>query len=325
MIINGNFKLSGAVEISGAPNYEDKYIVFARTRVVLTVTYATAFDLQIYKSNTQVAEITGIVPVNGTAQVDLTDIMRTLIGSSASVDIASSTTGDSIQYLSVVNGIYPSGWLLPRFEASCYGTLHNDGHGDENFMLPPLVMYAPKSGAVPLVFAVFGREWWQSYVATSGGTFYQYQISVTDFTTGLRVYNPINPSYLDLRFRPVLTTEPLAKVTYLARSGKDTICYWKYRRLKMSAIDTREIEVLSDGYQSQRGGEFEVELYLDGLDAYSYAYYADILQSPSVRVTIDSYEYEAEVTTKSVTLPDGNDGKLHELSVTAKLMRYDTI
>ena len=66
-------------------------------------------------------------------------------------------------------------------------------------------------------------------------------------------------------------------------------------------------------------------LYLDGLDPYDYWYYADVLLSSKVEVSLDSVNFtQVQVTTKNVTIPDGNnfDGKL-EIAVNYK--RYDAV
>lgn len=66
-------------------------------------------------------------------------------------------------------------------------------------------------------------------------------------------------------------------------------------------------------------------IYLDGLDPYDYWYYADVLMSSKVEASTDSVNFtQVQVTTKNVTIPDGNnfDGKL-EIEVNYK--RYDAV
>lgn len=98
------------------------------------------------------------------------------------------------------------------------------------------------------------------------------------------------------------------------------------------------IEMLDvhNAYDVRMGLVQSLTLSLDGLNAYDYWYYSDIVTSPDVRVALRAADYDADndtlrdsarvaVETKKVRQRDGNGGIFSTLNIEVKYRRYDRI
>ena len=88
---------------------------------------------------------------------------------------------------------------------------------------------------------------------------------------------------------------------------------------------------LGDEYPTQKSEAVSFVAFIDGLDNYDHAYYADIINSPEVHCAMRSgedltdYTTAVQVTTNSYTLQDGNVGNLQTLEIGIAFKHYDTI
>ena len=80
-------------------------------------------------------------------------------------------------------------------------------------------------------------------------------------------------------------------------------------------------------YTEIKGEEDGFSLLLEDLTRYDFWYYADIITSSHVRVSIDGGVtfYDVEVTDKKYTVPESDAGRLATLEVAIKFRKYDTI
>ena len=114
-------------------------------------------------------------------------------------------------------------------------------------------------------------------------------------------------------------------IRWVSRFGTTKLLYWERRNLKTSTKDSVSIESLANQYDVRKGYVESFTAFMDGLDAYDYWYYADIITSSKVEVLIGSNWYQAEVTSKDYTIPNTNAGKPNKLEVDINLRKYDTL
>lgn len=114
-------------------------------------------------------------------------------------------------------------------------------------------------------------------------------------------------------------------IRWVSRFGTTKLLYWERRNLKTSTKDSVSIESLANQYDVRKGYVESFTAFMDGLDAYDYWYYADIITSSKVEVLIGSNWYQAEVTSKDYTIPNTNAGKPNKLEVAINLRKYDTL
>lgn len=325
--------LAGDTLLYGAMRINKKNKIFAREKVVMKIPrYEDGMTGSVNIETEDYSYSVSGISVDGYITFDLTDIMRVCVGDSVAASgvevrlewsIFVEEEGEYIAVdaeasLFILNGVEPYIWTLMQCN-----TIGKD------YVYPPLKIcyYSPRrvTNGTP----TFGVNL-PSPIETSGGI--TIDDSVATITDNFGIGDLVGFA------EEVSDPREVAIVRYTNKLGTQNIAYFKPRKHKISVADTREIETLTNGFYQQKGEEIECELYIDGVDAYTYSYYADILTSPKVEVSMYLYtvkklpapQYEwlfvpCEVTTKNLTLPDGNDGKLHEFAFTIKYYQHDTI
>ena len=87
-----------------------------------------------------------------------------------------------------------------------------------------------------------------------------------------------------------------------------------------------KLETLDGTYNQIKGRTDGFKLYLDELTAYDYWYYADVITSSKVEVSLDGTTWQqVEVTTKSVTIPNTSEGKTNKLEIIVNWRNYDAV
>ena len=115
-----------------------------------------------------------------------------------------------------------------------------------------------------------------------------------------------------------------ALVKWISFTGIERIHWFEVMRKKTTAVDSYSILPIDNEYIQIKGREDGFQLRLTGLNMYDLWYYADILTSSKVEVSVNGSNNRVEVETKNITIPDGEafDGKL-EINVNWK--RYDAV
>lgn len=105
---------------------------------------------------------------------------------------------------------------------------------------------------------------------------------------------------------------------------------WKVKKVEREA-EAQDLMPLADNYKQRKGESVRFTAYIEGLDAYSYAYYADIVTSPEVHCAMRTGEdLTSEVTRVAISsgkyvVPDGEAGRLQTLEVEVELKHYDIL
>lgn len=117
-----------------------------------------------------------------------------------------------------------------------------------------------------------------------------------------------------------------AAVRWVSFTGQTRLHTWEVTKAKTATRDAIELLTIDGSYHTLKGREDGFVLRLDGLNAYDMWYYADIITSSKVEVSMDGYTWQrVYITTKDITIPDGNAGKLNKLEVNCNWRKYDAI
>jgi len=116
------------------------------------------------------------------------------------------------------------------------------------------------------------------------------------------------------------------RVDWVSRTGKTKRHYWEVVKVTESTAKTQEIDRLDRQYDVRKNKLVSVTLRLRNLNAYDLWYYSDIVTSNLVEATNDNgITYRVNVTTKKVTTPDGDGGKLNTLEIDLEYLNYVAI
>lgn len=81
-----------------------------------------------------------------------------------------------------------------------------------------------------------------------------------------------------------------------------------------------------DAYNTIKGKVESFKLVLTDLDRYDMHYYSDIITSSKVEVSLDGATWrQVEITTSSVTIPDGDAGEFNTLEIAVNFKKHDAV
>lgn len=116
-----------------------------------------------------------------------------------------------------------------------------------------------------------------------------------------------------------------ALVKWVSFTGIERVHWFEVVTPKSATIDAYELQPIDNEYIEIKGRKDGLTLKLDGLDAYDLWYYADVLLSSKVEISLDSGQTfdRVQVTTKEVETPDFVANGKVELNVNWK--KYDAV
>ena len=117
-----------------------------------------------------------------------------------------------------------------------------------------------------------------------------------------------------------------AYVEWLSFSGVIRKHYFEVVKNKMETENEYSLFNIKNEYTEIKGRRYGFTLRLDGLDEYDLWYYADIISSSSVSITLDYRLYrDVQITTKNITLPDGDAKTNGVLEINVNYSKYDAV
>ena len=117
-----------------------------------------------------------------------------------------------------------------------------------------------------------------------------------------------------------------ADVRWISATGHERIATMELREHTVAVGDKLNIDSADGEYDERKGREDNMVLRLQGLTQYDIWYYGDIVTSSSVEISLDGSTWRTvRVTSKDVTIPDGNGGELQELKVSITYADYDAV
>lgn len=115
-------------------------------------------------------------------------------------------------------------------------------------------------------------------------------------------------------------------VRWVSFTGQTRLHTWEVVQRTTETAGAFELLTQDGSYNVVKGREDGFSLRLDGLNVYDYWYYSDICHSSNVEVSFDGQTWQrVNVTTKSVTLNEGDAGQFGTLLVELKYKKYDAV
>lgn len=116
-----------------------------------------------------------------------------------------------------------------------------------------------------------------------------------------------------------------AFVKWISFTGIERIHIFEVVKTKTEAADAFSLMPIDNEYIEIKGRKDGLTLRLDGLCAYDLWYYSDVITSSNVQVSMNGTSWDrVQVTTKSVTQPDGEGGN-GKLEIAINWKRYDAV
>jgi len=197
-------------------------------------------------------------------------------------------------------------------------------------MEPPSVMYAPIAAGLfrlevctaddmvvivkeAVREAIFDVNGWSPAIVSTSGTAREVDIIFEDATDVFPL------TALD-------SCKRYCAVRWQSFTGLTRVHTFEVRDTTQETSETIKLETLDGTYNQVKGRTDGFTLYLDGLNAYDYWYYGDVITSSKVEVSMDGVNWrQVEVTTKSLKVPNTSEGKANKLEIAVNWRNYDAV
>ena len=118
---------------------------------------------------------------------------------------------------------------------------------------------------------------------------------------------------------------PAVAVRWVSFTGVQRVHHFMLRKPTIASAENYQLLTLDNSYNEIKGRVDGLDLYLDDLLPYDLWYYADVITSSKVEVSLDGQTWnQVQVTTKNVTIPTGTIGN-GKLEITVNWRKYDAV
>lgn len=129
-----------------------------------------------------------------------------------------------------------------------------------------------------------------------------------------------------VNLQPLECNKRYASVRWVSFTGATRLHTFEVVKSRIETRDETSLLTVDGSYNVMKGRTDGFTLRIEGLNAYDYWYYSDMIHSSKVEVCIDGSTWNrVDVTTNECTAPDGNAGGLSTLEIDVKWKKYDAI
>ena len=247
---------------------------------------------------------------DGNVYIDLTDYIRAY--GNCSVYLQDEAQGASVYTATItVEGlINPWNVIVPYHYGNDYTRVQMPNKMIEPIVGAPLIAEFYYNGAGALF--------------TGGATISQDARQIT--ITGDFSYKPV-PYGVSRNYNLVRRMCELeyAYVRWVSFSGITRVHVFEISKLKTDTADAYSMLPIDNEYIEIKGRVDGFNLYLDDLLPYDLWYYADVIISSKVEVSLDGQNWnQVQVTNKNVTIPTGEIGN-GKIEITVNWRKYDAV
>ena len=247
----------------------------------------------------------------GDVDIDLTDYVRAYPSVTTLYirDISRSTTHTiSITVKGLIN---PASVIIPYHFGNAYVAV-----------IPPYNMIAPTTGK-SLIAENFNIGAGASVTGNATMAGNGRYITITgDFSYKAVPYGDARA----YKLRSRLCGTEYAFVRWVSFSGVTRVHLFEVCKPTIAAAENYNLLPVDNEYIEVKGRVDSLTLRLTDLCAYDMWYYADVITSSKVEVSLDGTTYtQVQVTTKNITLPDGDTKTSGKLEMAVNWKRYDAV
>ena len=118
---------------------------------------------------------------------------------------------------------------------------------------------------------------------------------------------------------------PAVAVRWVSFTGVQRVHHFMLRKPTIASAENYQLLTMDNSYNEIKGRVDGFDLYLDDLLPYDLWYYADVITSSKVEVSMDGQTWnQVQVTNKNVTIPTGEMGN-GKLEITVNWRKYDPV
>lgn len=261
---------------------------------------------------------------NGKCAIDITDLVRTFgvyqsaIDTNMSLYLTLTTSGGSISfYIRIAGIINPAGVYIPPFTMP-----------DALIVPPERILYAGLTDIRCEFYpAVTTGLTWALEGAAIWGETNRLINAINDFTL-LRVKSGQTTIERKSTFQSIVIDackSPAVAVRWVSFTGVQRVHHFMLRKPTIASAGNYQLLTLDNSYNEIKGRVDGLDLYLDDLLPYDLWYYADVITSSKVEVSLDGQTWnQVQVTNKNVTIPAGEMGN-GKLEITVNWRKYDAV
>lgn len=283
---------------------------------------------------------------DGRVEIDATDVLRLSIengigGNVNSIYIVDPTNGEYVNIYGKIAGlINPDGVLVPDNVNRLRVVEYTEAFNTRVVIVPPQRMlmdlgtndtritceFYPSQAETGLSY-YFGLQ--EEY--EHGQPVVERSVVVDQGAVKIRTWTDEAPgigtaTIQIVHLHPLEGCKQYAAVRWVSFTGVTRLHTWEVSKQKNETSGAFELLTQDGTFNVAKGRKDGFALRLDGLNAYDYWYYADVCHSSRVEVSLDGQTWQrVNVTTKGVTVPDGNAGRLNTLEVELTYKEYDAI
>ena len=255
---------------------------------------------------------------DGKCYIDLTDYVRAFPTLTKLRFYDSSNTTTYEITCAVVGLINPHGVLKPT-PAAYYADI-----------IPPSVMYAA-IGNAQIQFEMYGErsfEWVTTRMYTMPGDVevtIERTIALANTVKAVKLMHLRDYLFQTSFIKPLVCDHAYAMVRWVSLSGV-TRCH-AFEMLKETTESASNYSLLpvDNEYVTIKGRKDGMTLRIEGLTPYDVWYYADVLTSSKVEVSLDGSTWvQVDVETKNVTIPEGTSAN-NKFEFKVGYKRYDAV
>lgn len=305
--------------------------VYAKERSILSVTgfSANAHSVKISAASPVSFEAQYIILLNGVVQVDMTDLIR--IASSGTFTVAECDGAGDIIGTAVSKSWSVAGLMDPTSVVVPTSPLRND---DQMTLLimPPSVMLEPISNAAQVQFEMYGLDGYDfatgkvKFLPSGSSEYFRTQIEVPDGSSLIEFWHLDDSSHYSLPLKELECGRHYVMVEWVSYTGRIRRHTFEAVKITTETTDQAEIELITNEYDVRKNRRDSLTLKMEGLSKYDYWYYADLITSSDVKLTLDGRDwYKVQVTSKKQTLPESDMGKFNTLEIPVYYRRYEIL
>lgn len=265
------------------------------------------------------------IPASGSVQVDMSDLVRLYDTGTFTIteynDAGTAGTTLTRTWLKV-GLINPRNVIAPENEIGV------------EFMLkvfPPSMMLKPATGA-QIAFEISDENSYQfatgrvKELPSESVQNFARSVTIDSDTEAVEFWHLTDLNYGTVVLKDLEECKQYATVEWVSFSGATRRHTFEVVNCKTETIDAVSLQNLQNFYDERKGRRDGFVLRLENLDRYDFWYYADLITSSSVIVTLPNMSArKVQVVTKSVEIPNTDEGELNTLEIEINYAKYDTL
>lgn len=236
----------------------------------------------------------------------------------------------SVQVVGLVN---PANDIIP-FNCESVSTPNPMEQGDPDpyglLVSPPHKMLKPIDTANNVLAEVrLASGYSEQYYIASVGVQYdarENSIEIPQSVDAFTIFDDTEQAAaMDFQMTPIDSERNYLMLFWTSRYGGYKQHTWEFLNVKYATEGATEIQQMQNEYDVRKGYELSLTARIEGLTAYDYWYYADVINSSNVRAYYNGQWRKVEIETKDVTIPNTSAGELKTLEITIKFAKYDAV